>query len=42
MNFWKIADVWHELMTGVLEAGTPPRAATSARWSPASSAQVRG
>ena len=39
MNFWKIADVWHELMTGSsATAATPPQAATSVRWSPASSA----
>ncbi len=39
LNFWKVADLWHTLMTQVLgHAGTPPAAATWARWSPVSSA----
>ena len=38
MNFWKIADIWHELMTDVLGyTRYVPPAATSVRLSPASS-----
>jgi hypothetical protein len=38
VNFWKVADLWHTLMTEIWDGrGTPPGAVTSADSSPASS-----